>query len=414
VRTDRFLLLLASWSILTARVAAQDWPQFLGPARDGVYAGTNLANAWPKEGPAIVWQKKIGQGFSGPVVAGGKLILFHRLDNQETVECFDAKTGQPNWKFQYPAQYQDDFGFDEGPRATPTIADGKVYTFGADGALHCVDLATGKKIWAIDVKGQFASAKGFFGRVCSPLIEGDKVLLNIGGANGAGIIALDKASGKLVWKATDDEASYSSPVVATIDGSRRAVFFTRNGLVVLDPQTGQVQFQFPWRSRTHASVNAATPLVIGDFIFLSTSYQTGGIVLTVKNNKLQKVWSSDDALSNHYATSVHRAGYLYGFHGRQEQGPSLRCVELSTGKVKWSEDGVPAGTLIIAGDALLILLEDGRLTLAPASPERYKPAAQAQILPLGVRAHPALADGYLYARSKDTLVCVDLRRKVAP
>ena len=235
-------------------------------------------------------------------------------------------------------------------------------------------------------------------------------LLNIGGANGAGIVAFDKTSGKLLWKSTDDGASYSSPVAATLNGRRYAFFFTRRGLVALDPSNGREFFDFPWRPRIRASVSAATPLVIDDLVFLSASYQTGAVLLRVKEDHVEKVWSADEVLSNHYATSVHHEGFLYGFDGRQEAGPNLRCVELKTGKVRWSEDGFGAGTVTLAGRRLLVLRENGELILTPASPDGFKPVARAQILPQGVRAYPALAGGRLYARSKDTLVCVDLRK----
>jgi outer membrane protein assembly factor BamB len=409
VRAFLLLIFIAGAGFCPIAVAANDWPQFLGPDRNGVYAGKDLAKTWPKEGPPKGWEKKVGQGFSGPVAANGKLVLFHRIGDQETVNCFDAKSGNAAWTFEYRTAYRDDFGNDEGPRATPTIAHGKVFTFGAEGALHCIDFATGKKLWNVNTKEQFSASKGFFGMVCSPLVEGRHVLVNIGGGNGAGIVAFDADTGKVVWKATDHEAGYSSPVAATVGGTRYGFFFTRNGLVVLDPGTGKVQSEFPWRARMNASVNAATPLVIDDLIFLSSSYQTGAIVLTMNRSKLTKIWSSDDSLSNHYATSVHRAGFLYGFHGRQEEGPGLHCVELKTGKVMWSRDQIPAGTITLANDYLLLVLEDGRAMLAPASSEGFKSVAEAQILPFGVRAYPALANGYLYARSKDKLACFDLK-----
>ena len=357
-----------------------------------------------------MWRKKIGQGFSGPAVSSAKLILFHRLHDKELVECLDTKDGKSLWTLDYPAGYRDDFGFDEGPRATPTITGGKVFTFGAEGALCCLDFNSGKEIWNVNTKSRFQAPKGFFGMACSPLIEGDAVLLNVGGANGAGIVALDKTSGKLLWKATEDEASYSSPVAATLHGRRYAFFFTRRGLVALDPSTGEVFFDFPWRPGIRESVSAAAPLVIGDLVFLSASYQTGALLLRVKDNGVEKVWSALDALSNHYATSVYHDGFLYGFDGRQETGQNLRCIELGSGKVRWSEERFGAGTVTLAGQNLLVLRENGELVLAPASPDGFTPIGRAQILPNGVRAYPALADGHLYARSKDTLVCVDLRK----
>jgi outer membrane protein assembly factor BamB len=409
----RFLLTVAIASCSIA--CASDWPQFLGPTRDGIYHGSDVAAVWPKEGPAVVWQKTVGQGFSGPVVASGKLILFHRLEDKEVVDCCDAQTGKPIWSFDYPTHYRDDFGFDEGPRATPAIGDGRLYTFGAEGALNCLDFATGKKVWSVDTKSEFHEAKGFFGIACSPLVEGKAVLLILGGRDGAGIVAFDKDTGKVLWKTSGDEASYSSPVAAQIDSRRYALFLTRAHLVAADPSNGKVFFEFPFRPPIHSSVSAATPLVIGDLIFLSASYDTGAVLLKFKETGPEKLWSGDGILSNHYATSVHHGGFLYGLHGRTDPGlepPSLRCVELQTGKIKWQEDGFSAATLTLASDDLLILTERGELIRAPASPSGFKTIARAQVLSSQVRAHPALAGGLFYARSKDKLVCLDLRDKL--
>ena len=389
---------------------AADWPQWLGPSRDGVYSGEDLADSWPKSGPPVLWRKKVGHGFSNPVVSQGRLILFHRRGNKEVVEALDAKTAEPVWSFDYPTNYRDSFRFDPGPRASPAVAGGRVFTFGAEGVLHCLDFESGKKIWRIDTHDRFGAGKGFFGAACSPLVHENVVFLNVGGRNGTGLVAFDAGTGDVLWTAADDEASYSSPVAATLLGAPRILFFTRKGLVGADPETGKIGFQMRWRARSRASVNAATPLVIGESIFLSASYGTGAVLLQVKGGELQKLWSSDDVLSNHYATSIYHDGYLYGYHGRQEYGPSLRCVELATGKVRWSKDGFGAGTMTAAGDRLLLMREGGQLVLAEASPESFRPISKAKILSGTVRAYPAIADGLFYARSKNTLVCVNLRR----
>jgi outer membrane protein assembly factor BamB len=395
-------------AVSTSALAA-DWPQFLGPTRNGIYPGPVLAESWPKEGPPVVWQRKVGQGFSGPTVSGGKLILFHRIDDNEVVECLDAKTGKFLWKTDYPTAYQDDFGFDPGPRATPTLMDGRVYTFGAEGTLNCWNLDDGRNLWRIETKKQFGARKGFFGMACSPLVESNAVIVNLGGRTGAGAVAFAKASGQVLWKVTDDEASYASPIAATIGGRRYVFVVTREALMALSPADGRVVFRYGWRPPMHASVSAATPLVIDDLIFISASYGTGASLLRFKESGPEKIWSTDEVLSNHYATSVQRDGFLYGWDGRQEQGCDLRCVELKTGKVRWTESGLGAGTVTLAGDQLLVLTEKGELLRAPVTPAGFKPTGRAQILPFVVRAHPALADGLFYARSKDTLVCVDLR-----
>ena len=237
---SRTLVVLLSLALtIAAQPASTDWPQFLGPERDGVYRGPALA--WSGGTPPIVWQKEVGQGLSGPVVAGGRLILFHRVGDKELVESFDAKTGARQWSYGYPTSYRDDFGFDEGPRAVPVVADGVVYTFGAEGQLHAVSLQTGTRIWSEDTMRRFGVAKGYFGAAGSPLVEGGRVLANIGG-KGAGIVGFDAKTGKVLWTTSDDEASYSSPAAATIGGTRYAIFLTRNGLVALDPATGRVQY----------------------------------------------------------------------------------------------------------------------------------------------------------------------------
>jgi len=391
-----------------AGAQGEDWPQFLGPARNGVYAG-RLGAAWEKSGPPVVWKLDVGQGFSAPVVARGKVILFHRRENQAIVEALDAATGKRVWQTAYATDYRDDFGFDEGPRAAPAVAGDRVYTFGAEGILQALDFATGKRLWTVDMRQKFSMPKGFFGAACSPLVDEGRVLLNVGAPNGAGIAAFDAATGKVLWTATNDEAGYSSPVVATIGGARHALFWTRAGLVDADPATGKVRFQFPWRSRSHASVNAAAPVVIGNLVFLSASYGTGATLLQIDGAAVKQLWASDDALSNHYATSVFREGFLYGYHGRQEFGQSLRAIELKTGKVAWNVDGFGAGSVTLAGDRLLLIRESGELVVAPASPKEFHPIAHAQLLPAVVRSYPALADSRLYVRNERTLACFDLK-----
>jgi outer membrane protein assembly factor BamB len=400
----RFALL----ALFAGFLLAEDWPQFLGPGRNGVYSGNDLATKWPAGGPAVVWKKDVGQGFSSPVVAEGRLVLFHRVGDKEVVEALDAATGRAIWSFDYATQYRDDFGFDEGPRAAPTVAGGRVYTFGAEGTLHCLDFATGKKIWRLDTHKQFEVAKGFFGAAGAPLVDGGRVLMNIGGEK-AGLAAFDAATGKTLWTVPNQEASYSSPTAATIHGSRHVLFFTRAGLVDVDPEAGKVLHELSWHARMKASVNAATPIVVDDLVFVSASYGTGAVLLQIGDKEMKKIWSSDDALTNHYSTSVYKDGYLYGFHGRQEEGQSLRCIEFKTGKVKWNVDGFGAGTVTLAGDKLLIVKEGGELVLAAADPGAFRPVASAKVLPATIRAYPAVANGRIYLRNEKTLICLSLK-----
>ena len=392
--------------VLATSLIAEDWPQFLGPRRDGSYQGKALP-AWPAEGPKKIWDMKIGSGFAGPAVADGRLFLFHRTADREVLECVNATTGKTIWKYQSTADYVDDFGFDDGPRAVPTISAGRVYTLGANGLIKCNDAITGKVLWKVDVRKQFEAGKGFFGLACSPLISGRNVLINIGGRS-AGIIAIDTQSGKIRWKATEGKSSYASPILTKINDQSHAIFFTREGIVSAEPSTGKVIFSHNWRPSMNASVNACTPVAVGNLIFVSTSYGKGAIVLAVDGKKLETLWSGDDSLSCHYSSVVYYNDHLYGFHGRQERGCDLRCVELKTGKVKWSFPGLRAGSVTLAGKELLILTERGELVRGLASPNAFRPTARVQLMGATVRAYPALANGKLYVRNGRELVCIQV------
>ncbi len=408
-RLGGFRLTLLAACLAPFALLGADWPQFLGPGRNGVSSETGLLSTWPKSGPPLAWQQPIGSGFSGPVVAGGRLLLFHRLADKEGLICLDAATGKEQWQFAYPTSYRDDFGMDEGPRSTPLVAGNQVYTLGASGQLHCLELATGKKTWERSLTSDYQVPKGFFGAATSPLVEGNVLLLNVGSKR-AGIVAFDKDTGKEAWRATNHEASYSSPVAAKINGKRRVVFFTREGIVLLDPETGEVAYSKPWRARMHASVNAATPVVTDDLIFVSACYGTGAVLLRVGTDRTQELWKSNDVMSNHYNTCVPSDGFLYGFDGRQEEGAKLRCVELRTGKVRWTDDHSGCGSIILAEGNLIILNEHGQLLLVEANPNLYKEKARAQVLAAPCRSPIALASGRLYARDGKKLVCWNLKK----
>lgn len=391
-------------------LSAADWPDFRGPDRDGVYSGGDLTNAFPADGPSVVWEMEVGAGFSNPVVSNGRLILFHRRGSEEIVEALNAATGEPQWSFAYPTSYHDDFGFDEGPRASPVVAGGQVYTFGAEGTLTCLSFATGAKIWQRNVNAEFNVSKGFFGAASTPLVDGRRLYLNVGGTDGAGIVAFDKDTGKTLWQTGEDEASYSSPIEAEFDGEQRLLFFTREGLVVLEPSDGKIVDQLRWRSRSRSSVNAAMPTVAGNVVFLTASYGTGAVAVERVDGEFRELWSGEESIAAHYSTPVQKDGVLYGFHGRQEYGQEFRAIDLRTGTVRWTEERFGAGTVLLADDQLIVLREDGMLILAEATPDAFRPTAQAQVLSGQTRPYAAIADGLLYARDVSRLVCLDLRR----
>lgn len=390
--------------VLAGLATAQDWPQLLGPRRDGHSSATGLRDSWPKQGPPIVWQRDVGEGYSGPVVQGARLIVFHRVGNEDVVDCLETATGKPLWKYSYPTDYEDPLNKGNGPRATPTIDAGRVIALGAQGQLTCLDLESGRKLWDRALLRDYRVPPSYFGVGTSPVVEQGLVLVNVG-AKDAGIVAFALESGKEVWRATSDGPSYSSPVVRDVGGARRAILFTREGVAILDPATGAVSFRMRWRARYDASVNAATPLVIGDQIFVSTCYETGALLLRVTKDGAQELWNSDDVLSNHYNTSVYHDGHLYGFHGRQEAGPSFRCVNVETKKVCWDRPRFGCGSMILAEGRLIVMTEQGELLLVPATPAEYRELARSSVMQAPVRAQSALAEGRLFARDQRRLVC---------
>lgn len=402
--------------VLVAGAAhAEDWPQFLGPRRDGTSQTTGLAKSWPAQGPPVVWRKDVGAGFAGPVVAGKRLVLFHRQADEEVVEALSAETAQREWRFAYPTEFADDFGKGNGPRSTPAIAGKRVVTLGADGWLHCLDLESGRKLWQHALLSEYKVPGNYFGVGSSPVIFEDRVLVNVGGA-AAGIVAFGLEDGKELWRATREGASYSSPVVTTVAGMPRALFFTREGAVVLDPRSGAVTFQKRWRARYDASVNAAPPLVLGnDLAFFTTSYETGALLLKLRADGADTVWTSEDALSSHYSNCVAHAGHIFGCDGRQEAGARLRCIDprpASGPVVRWSVERFGCASILLVENQLLMLTERGDLVFADADPMRYTEKVRAHLLDdAPVRAVPALADGRLYLRDRSHLICLDLRSR---
>lgn len=403
--------LLMLFACLSLSSHAADWPQFLGPNRDGSAA----ASEKPVEGSeeaVTLWKKELGSGFAGPVIAKGQVIVFHRQGDEMVTEALKTADGQTVWKHSYATDYRDSFGFDNGPRAVPAVVDGVVFTHGPEGRVEALKLADGSLVWSFDTVKEIGSPQGFFGRACSPLVMDGKVLLNVGGEGGAGIIALDAKDGHLLWKATPHEAGYASGVVMPGDASV-AAFFTRNGISVLQAADGKVLADERLRAEMDASVNAATPLACGECrLFFSACYDVGaGIWQWDKSKKvLTNVWNKGEALDCHYSTPVWHDGHLYGFHGRQESGAVLRCVSGTDGSVKWEAPmSVPGGTLIHLHDKLLVVTERGELWVVKADPAKFDLLSTTQIMGLRHRSHAAFADGVLYARDSDKIVAVKVK-----
>jgi outer membrane protein assembly factor BamB len=395
---------------LVSLLLAADWPGILGPTRNG-RSPLSVADSWAAGEPKELWSVKIGEGYSGPVVSDGKVLVFSREKKAEVLLALDGKTGKEQWRFASPTTYRDDYGKGDGPRATPVIDGDRVYLVGAAGQMHCVELKTGKEVWQKSLAKEYELKPSFFGIGSTPVIEGKLLIANVGGEN-AGVVAFDKATGKEVWKASDDAASYSSPIIAELNGKKELVLLTREGVLGLEPSSGKELFRKRWRSRNSASVNASTPLAIeGKYLFFTSSYNTGALLVERTKDGIKEIWSNDSSMSCQFNTPVVVGEHLYGFHGRQETKTEFRCVEWKTGKVKWSEAGFACSSMLSAGKKLLVVEEAGRVLLCDANPEKYSSRGEKTLAGLW-RAEPALAkigDAVcLIVRSDSQVVCLQV------
>ncbi|RMH21603.1 MAG: hypothetical protein D6696_05465 [Acidobacteria bacterium] len=416
---------------LSTRTDGSDWPTFLGPNRDGKSTETGIRKDW-SDGLPIRWQMEVGEGYSAPSVARGRLFVFDRVGDSARLTAVHSETGEVLWRREYPTHYEDMYNYSGGPRAAPVIDDGRVYAYGVEGRLRCHRAADGELLWEVDVARTYGVKQNFFGVGSTPIVDRDLLIVPVGGSppdspgiqsgevvpNGTAIVAFDKASGEERYRVGDELSSYSSPLVRTIDGRRLGLYFARGGLLAFDAAGGELAFHFPWRAKKLESVNAATPVVVGDRIFLTESYGPGGVLLEVAGGKPRVVWQDprrDQAMACHWSTPIHHRGILYGSSGQSSGDAELRAVELGTGKVRWSKPGLRRSTLIYADGHLVVLGEYGELWLVEATPERFHLVTET-VLKEGDRPllqHPAwnapvLAHGLLYLRGKDRLVAVEL------
>lgn len=394
--------------LAAALLLAQDWPSFLGAERDGKSKERGVA--WP---PRVLWSRPVGESFGSASVAGGRAWHFDRFGDQVRLSCFDAGSGKELWRFEAPTSYADGYSDNHGPRCCPVIDGERVYAYGVDGLLFCVRAADGVLLWKKDTAKDFAVEPHFFGVGSTPLVEGDLLLVHVGGP-GSTIVAYDKRSGDLKWKTGDDASGYGSPVAATIGGRRRGFVFGRDGLLAFDPQKGTSDFHYPWRAKSLQTVNACTPVVAGDLVFISEAYSVGASVLRVKEGGYDVLWADgrkrDRSFSAYWNTPIHVDGFLYGSSGLGEA--DLRCVEMATGKVRWTEPLRGHLSLLYVDGRFVGLGEDGTLRLIRVNPERYEELGRMEDVVAGpARAAPALAEGRLYVRGKDKLVCLQLMQE---
>ncbi len=415
-----------------------DWPRFLGPTGDSKSPETGILTDWGECGPPVVWHRELGTGYGIGSVSEGRFFQFDRYEDQARLSCLDSRTGELLWKFEYPTDYVDLLGYNNGPRSSPVVDDGLVYLFGADGMLHCVRAEDGSLVWKVDTAERFGVVQNFFGVGSTPVVEGDLLIVMVGGSppesqdlgrfnldravgNGTGIVAFDKRTGEVKYTLSDELASYSTLKPATINGRRWCFAFARGGLVGFDPLRGEVDFHYPWRARLRDSVNAATPVVVGNEVFISETYGPGSSLLRVKPGAYEVVWSDPPgrhkAMQTHWNTPICHEGYLYGSSGRYSGIAELRCIEWKTGKIMWSQPKLRLASLLYADGHFICLSEDGVLRLVQATPQEYVQVAESIVreTPDGpplvnppAWAAPILSHGLLYVRGDDRLVCMRL------
>lgn len=380
------------------------WPQWRGPHRDGVSTETGLLTDWPAAGPKVLWKADAGPGYSSLAMAGGRVFTMLQEGDQEAVGCWDDATGKELWRFRYPAHYVNGHG--SGPRSTPAVDGDRVYAVGGTGILHCLKADNGEMLWRHDLLDEFGASNLRWGVSFSPLVEGDLVFTNPGGSRGRSLVAFNKQTGDIVWKALGDDAGYSSPIAVTIADVRQVVFFTGNHLVGVKPADGSVLWKFPWE--TQYGCNIATPICRGEYLFISSGYGRGCSLVKVTKGwtgwDVQRVYENN-RMNNHFSSSVLYGEHLYGFNDA-----FLTCMEFRTGQVVWSERGFNKGSLLVADGHLIVLGEQGKVAIAPATPEGYREKASFRFTDDKCWSVPVVAGGKLYLRDEKQLVCYDVKR----
>ncbi len=429
-RATRILATIA-FLFLAASSPAADWPRLLGPAHDATSPETNLLHELPKAGPRILWEVAKGGGFGGPAISGGKVVMFHRLEERELVECLDAETGRRVWKFDYSAPYRPRYGGSTGPRTSPVIDGGRVFTFGIAGQLHAIDLADGKLIWQHDLAREFAMGPAFFGYGSTPLVLGSRLIVQIGGevaGKKVNTAAFDAATGKLLWTAAHEwRASYASPIPATLHGRECVLVFAggesrppTGGLLIIDAATGAVLGSAPHRADIAESVSASSPVVIGSRVFVSEAYSAGGACFEVAPDfSVKRAWTAEN-FGLYWMTPLVRDGCLFGCAGQSESLAELVCHDLASGKEMWRSDlggGFARASLLAVDGGVLCLGEFGDLAWLDLSPKGATIKSRAKLFHAPETwTLPAISHGRLYVSqnepgggTKPRLICYDLR-----
>ncbi len=385
-------------------VDGSDWPQFRGPKADGISPETGISKDWKVRPPKELWRIELSDnGFAGPSVAAGKMFIVDKDGDQDWVRAIDEMTGKDVWAFKYPEPYKPDQADWGRGRSTPVFGNGKVYTQGPSGMVHCLNVADGKKIWAKNIKADFGGKAGGWAYTAAPLIDGNKLIVCPGGSE-ASVAALNKDTGAEIWRGGgNDQAGYATPVLATIAGKRQYIVFNGHALTGVDTERGVLLWRFPWK--TSYEVNAATPSVMGNDIFISSGYGTGCAVVSVQGGQPRELWRNKEVKA-HFNSAIVSGGMIYS---TGDPGVFV-CLDPKTGTPAWSQPGFEKGGIIgVDGVIIAIVGNTGELVMAEINPKQYKELGRFSVLKGRSWTAPIIAGGKLYVRDMKTLVCLDLK-----
>ncbi|MCA9215023.1 MAG: PQQ-binding-like beta-propeller repeat protein [Planctomycetales bacterium] len=402
--------------VVTTASDRPSWPALFGPDRTNESDESGLQFTWGDQGPPIVWERPIGTGYSSPVVADGKVVVMHRLADREIVECMDASSGEPVWTYDYSSSFNCSVAYSSGPYSTPVIAEGVVYAYGAQGQLNALTLANGVLLWKRDLHKDYEIEDGLFPAGATPLLVDDKLILSLGGRQtDAGIIAVDAHTGDTVWTTTDHDASYATPFVATIHGRKTVFVVTFEGLIALDPISGHVHWDSPFRPKSPDSVNATSPLVLDDHVLMVTGPGPGAICLRVADDgTCELAWRDRRVLDSQFTGLLLHDDCVFGFTSKRQGGAELRCVDFRTGQIQWTfASDLGRGSLLAADGYIVVLGEDGHLASLELRTDRASMVSMTPepILDAPCYASPALCNKRLFVRNEKRILCLDVVQK---
>lgn len=421
----------------------EDWPRFLGPNEDATSGETHLLREFPEGGPTLLWEVERGESYAAPVIVGNRVLHYHNVDDVDILECLEAETGKRFWEVQIRTEYRDRYGFANGPRASPTVDGDKIYTLSVTSWLRCHKLEDGELVWERDLATDYEVPKYFFGHGPTPLVVGDKVIMNIGGEKGVCVGAFNKETGETIWETKHEwRASYASPQVAEFHGKEKILVFAggesrppTGGLLLIDPESGELHDDFYWRGQIYESAIGTSPFAIGDNrVLISETYSEGAVLLEVDESmQLREVWKAPE-FKLHWMQPLLIDGHFYAFTGRNEPDAGLDCWNLETGERVWREEFIwPVdvdgrqfklsffrGSLLHADQTIYTLGEMGTLGILDLTPEGGSIRQRVDLFTAqGSWTLPCLSKGLLYvcqnerdlfSGAKPRLLCYDLRR----